>query len=464
MGCLDTSVLLVFLFTLSFLFLGSHQLQSSQTQVLLQLKKHLEFPKGLEIWLDHGLDFCSLSPTPQLNLTCQDNVVTELRIVGDKKPVKLGKGFEGFAIPGETLSEGFSVDSFFTTLARLNTLRSLGLVSLGIWGPIHDKIHRLDSLESLDLSSNYLCGSVPAKISEMVKLQSLVMDDNFLNGSVPGWFGSLAELRVLSLKNNLLTGSFPTSLRRVENLANLTLSGNGISGELPDLGPMKSLYMLDLRGNRFGSALPPMPKGLAEILLSNNSFSGEIPRQYGDLKGLRRLDLSSNSLTGSPPASLFSLPFLGYLNLASNSLSGSISGHSKCGEKLEFVDLSDNKLTGELPHCLSTESDKRTVKASMNCLATDPENQNEESRCRKAGRLDEEKSGGKKSGAGVVFMTLGIVGLSALLLLGIFVLCRSYCSRGISEQHLLRKTLQERPVAGFASELSSNASKVNYLT
>ncbi|KAI9384679.1 hypothetical protein POPTR_012G095600v4 [Populus trichocarpa] len=273
------SLFLLLCFPWSFLITGTHQLQSSQTQVLLQLRKHLEYPAQLEFWNNHGMDLCYLSPSTQLNMTCQDNVVTELRMTGDK-PVKVNS-FVGFAITNKTLSGNFSMDSFVITLARLTSLRVLSLVSLGIWGPLPDKIHRLSSLEYLDLSSNYLFGSVPPKISTMVKLQTLKLDDNFFNDTVPAWFDSLSNLTILSLRNNQLKGPFPSSIQRVTTLTDLILSGNDISGKLPNLDMLSKLNMLDLSENSLDSDLPSMPKGLVMAFLSNNSLSGYRVVKFG---------------------------------------------------------------------------------------------------------------------------------------------------------------------------------------
>lgn len=179
-----------------FFIQSTHQLQSSQTQVVLQLREHLEYPKQLEIWSNRSTDFCYLS-SEQANITCENNFVTELRILGDRKPKRVTK-FDGFSIPDQTLSETFSMDSFVATLARLTGLRVLVLDSLGIWGPLHAKIQRLYSLEYLDLSGNYLFGFIPPQISRLVKIQTLVLDGNFLNGSFPGWFYSLPNLTYLS--------------------------------------------------------------------------------------------------------------------------------------------------------------------------------------------------------------------------------------------------------------------------
>ncbi|KAL4012391.1 hypothetical protein IC575_029493 [Cucumis melo] len=454
MGKCDLLLLLCCAWT--FLFAEAYQLQASQAQVLLQLRKHLEYPKQLESWTDHRVDFCTLSFLPLVNVTCQDSVVTELRIAGDTKD-KVDE-FIGFAIPNQTLSEGFSLDSFITTLTRLNSLRVLSLVSLGIWGPLPDKIHRLSSLEYLDLSSNYLFGSIPPKISTLVKLQTLKLDDNFFNDTVPNWFDSLSSLTVLSLKNNKIKDSFPSSILSISTLTELVMSGNEISGELPDLGPLHGLTVLDLGWNKLDSPLPPLPKSLITASLGKNSFSGEIPQQYGELSQLQQLDISFNALTGVPPASIFSLPNISHLNLSSNKLSGSLSTHLRCGNMLQFVDISNNMLTGALPSCLAIESDNRTLKVDGNCLSVSIGKQHSKSYCDTdpiQQHEHQEQSKAKTAGA-VMGLLLGIL-LSVLLLSIVVVLCRRCWPRGMSEQHLLQKSVQDSSAAGFSSELLTSA-------
>ncbi|KAM0979338.1 hypothetical protein ACFX1X_015465 [Malus domestica] len=431
MGCFRS--FLLFCFAWSFLLLGTHQLQSSHTQVLLQLRKHLEYPKQLEIWNNHSLDFCSISSFGQVNITCLDNLVIELRIKGDKiKKSKESGYFNGFPIQSQTLSDSFSLDSFVTTLSRLNSLRDLSLVSLGIWGQLPDKIHRLSSLEHLDLSSNFLFGSIPPRISAMAMLQTFKIDENFLNDTIPDWFDSLSNLTTLSLRNNKLEGT------------------------LQDLSSLTSLQVLDLSRNKLNSVLPPMPKGLVMLSVSENSFSGKIPVKYGKLSGLQHIDMSHNALIGTPPAAVFSLPNISYLNLGSNLLSGSLSGNLICGSKLNFIDISNNSLTGKLPSCLRNESEERVVKFGGNCLSIGMQNQHEQAHCTEVISLKKKESGGNNVGI-LVGVILGLVVLSVLLVLGFIIFCRRYCLRGISEQHLLHKSVQENSAVGFSTELLTSA-------
>ncbi|ESW09926.1 hypothetical protein PHAVU_009G167600 [Phaseolus vulgaris] len=451
MGFHDFVLLFCSVWCVFFVGSCSSQLQSSQTQVLLQLKKHLEYPRQLEIWRDRWTDLCSISSSGQVNVTCKDNFVTELSILGDK-PTK-GRDFDGFAIPNQTLSDIFSMDSFVATLARLTGLRVLSLVSLGMWGPLPDRIHRLYALEHLDLSSNYLYGSIPPKICTMVNLQTLGLGDNFFNGTIPNLFNSSSNLSVLSLRNNRLKGPFPPSILSVTSLKDIDMSSNQISGILQDFSALSSLEQLDLRENKLESFLPAMPKGLISLFFSRNSFSGEIPKRYGQLNGLQKLDVSFNALTGTAPAELFSLPNISYLNLASNLLTGPLQSHLRCSSQLTFVDLSYNRLVGDLPSSLSTRSETRVVMSDGNCLSGSVQHQHAVSYCT-------EPHVKKKSYRVGIFVgvIVGILLISVVLALAIVITCKKCFLRGVSEKHLLHKTVQDSSYEpGFSSELVTNA-------
>ncbi|GAV64296.1 LRR_1 domain-containing protein/Pkinase_Tyr domain-containing protein/LRR_8 domain-containing protein [Cephalotus follicularis] len=449
MGCMH----LFHLVLLSWVFFvrSSHELQATQTQLLLQLRKQLEYPLPLQIWENYDGDLCNLSSTSHMSISCLDDSVTELKIMGDK--LARASDFNGFAIPNNTLSESFSIDSFVTTLTRLSSLRVLCLVSLGIWGPLPNKIRRLNSLEFLDLSSNYMFGTIPNQISRLVKLQSLTLDGNYFNGTVPDRLDSLSNLTVLSLKSNDLKGQFPSSICKIRTLIDITMSHNELSGKLPDLRSLTSLHVLDLRENHFVSGLPLMPQGLVTALLSKNSFSGKISAQFGKLGQLQHLDLSSNDLSGTPPSALFSLPNISYLNLASNALSGSLPSHLNCGSKLGFVDISSNRLTGGLPSCLDSISDNRVVKYGGNCLSNTAEYQHQESYCKK-GNLRAKQQGGRARL--IVAIIGGVFPVIVLLAIGILFLWRRYHSRTI-EQHTLSKDVQENSATGVSSEVLANA-------
>lgn len=433
---------------------GTQQLQSSQSQVLLQLRKQLEYPKQLDYWVTPVIDLCYAS-TAQVNITCQDSIVVEIKIYGDMKTRPPSS--DGFPVPHQTLSGNFSIDSLVATLSRLNNLRTLTLVSLGIWGPIPVKIHRLQSLELLDLSWNFLYGSVPETFPRIVSLQVLKLDGNFLNGTFPDWINPFSNLTSLSLRTNRLSGPLPPSLQKLTSLTDITLSNNVISGKLMDLSGLSRLKWMDLSNNELDSGLPSLPKGVTAVLLSNNSFSGRIPEQYGKLNQLEQLDLSFNALTEADIGGVLALPKVASLNLASNMLTGLLPPRLSCGSKLQLVDISNNRLRGALPSCLSSNVRNRTVRFSGNCLLADPKHQHPETFC--AAILQEKAKPRERKSAGVLVGVIGgIAAVVVLLTVGFLVFCRKYCPHGTSEQHLLQNAVHDNSIIGHTAEIVTSAS------
>ncbi|AQK49241.1 Leucine-rich repeat protein kinase family protein [Zea mays] len=424
--------------------------QSSQSELLQQLRKQLEYPRQLEAWGSPSSDPCYTQPTAVLAVTCEENAIRELKIIGDRitKPPK----FSGFSVPNVTLSEAFVLDSFVTTLARLTTLRVVILVSLGLWGPLPDKIHRLSSLEVLDLSSNFLYGSIPPKLSVMSKLHTVTLDGNYFNGSVPDWLDSFSNLTVLRLQSNQLKGSIPASIGKAAMLTELALAGNSISGDVPNLVNLNKLEMLDLRDNKLDGELPEMPTSVVTILLSKNSLKGEIPEQFGQLNRLQHLDVSFNFLVGSPPAELFALPNISYLNLAANMLSGSLLSSLTCSSTLGFVDLSTNRLTGDLPSCLNGNLNNKVVKFDGNCFRVDPAHQHEDKYCQQS-----HNGRGSKKDVGLVVTVVGILFVILVLSLLLMASNKRSCQKVLAEQQIQQKHTQDNLLSGMSSELLVNA-------
>ncbi|KAI7741933.1 hypothetical protein M8C21_024312 [Ambrosia artemisiifolia] len=451
------SNMLLFILFLScgFYISNTYQLQPTQTQLLLQVRKQLEYPSQLSNWENFNGDFCNMGSSPHVSIKCVGDSVTELKIMGDK--VTKVSEFHGYAIKNKTLSETFSIDSLVVTLSRFNSLKVLSLVSLGMWGPLPNKVDRLSSLEVLDMSSNFMFGCIPSQISRLVKLHSLTLDGNLFNESVPNSFNALSNLAILSLKNNRLKGQFPSSVTKLTTLTDVSLSHNNFTGELPDLVTLSSLNLLDLRDNYFDAELPLLPKRVTTVLLSSNSFKGKIPKEFSELNHLQHLDLSNNLLVGPPPFGLFSLPNISYLNLGSNMLSGSLHNIIKCGENLGFVDISRNKFTGSLPSCLDTNSsNKRVVKFNGNCLSMANEQESLDI-------CDEDNVKKKHSWGHVVWIVIGVIGLMVIFLV-IVALVRLFFRKREHQresvvvlQHTVPKVIQDMLPSGISSEALANA-------
>ncbi|POO00004.1 Tyrosine-protein kinase [Trema orientale] len=359
------------------------QLTPSETRLLFQVQKLLEYPQVLQGW-NNWTSFCYLPSSPSLKIVCYNNRVTELTIVGNKSsPSHSPKSVSGnFVGSPQTLSKSFSIDSFFTVLTKLSNLRVLSLVSLGLWGPLPEKITRLKSLEVLNISSNFIYGEIPSSISSIKSLKSLVLADNLFNGSAP------------------------------------------------DLQSLALLEELNLGNNHLGPGFPSLGNSLVSIILRNNSLRSQIPSKLINFNKLEQFDISVNEFVGPIPSSLFSLPSIQSLNLAGNQLSGALSMNIICNAELNFVDISHNLLIGKLPPCIGSNSVNRTVLYSFNCLSSgNLRYQRPNSFCQKEALAVKPpaKSKNKESGTqlGLILGVVGgVVAIAAVLGLLILIIVR----------------------------------------
>ncbi|KAH7512887.1 probable inactive leucine-rich repeat receptor-like protein kinase At3g03770 [Ziziphus jujuba] len=423
----------------------SEQAQSSQSQTLLRIQALLNFPTILSGW-DNNTDFCNSEPTSSSSVICYEGSVTQLHIIG-KKGAPL-------------LPRNFSIDSFMTTLVKLQDLKVLTLVSLGLWGPLPGKVSRLPSLEILNVSSNFLYGAIPQELSSLTSLQTIILDDNMFSGRLPNWLSSFSVLAVLSLKNNLFNGSLPTSFSDLENLRILSLSHNHFYGQVPDFSHLTNLQVLELEDNAFGPQFPRLGNKLVTLVLSKNKFRSGIPAEVSSYYQLQYLDISFNTFVGPFPTLLLSLPSITHLNIAENKLTGMLFDNLSCNADLKFVDLSSNFLTGSLPNCLVPDSKDKVVLFSRNCLATRKQNQHPFPFCRNealaVGILPDRK---KQKQASKAVLALGIIGgvFGGIALVGlIFLIYRRLSSKRAINKSPTR-SITENASSGYTSKLLSDA-------
>lgn len=362
---------LVSIYLLTFLLpISLSQLAPTETRILFQIQQLLEYPQPLQAF-NNQTNFCYIPPSATLVIVCSANHVTELTVVGNRTN-------------HQTLSKTFSIDSFFTILTKLSYLKTLSLVSLGLWGALPPKINRFRSLELLDIGSNAIYGNIPASISTFSNLKTLVLANNLFNGSVP------------------------------------------------DLKSLSNLQELDLSNNLLGPKLPTFTNNLVTVLLRNNTFRSQIPSVFLNFNRLKKLDVSSNKLVGPIPSFLFSLSSLQYLNLAKNQLSGALSANVSCNKNLTFVDISNNLLIGKLPTCIGSNANamNRTVISLWNCLTnTSSKYQHQSAFCQKEALavkptsvVQDKKESTMKLGIvlAIIGAIVGVVGVTGTLILVMF--------------------------------------------
>ncbi|KAF7151962.1 hypothetical protein RHSIM_Rhsim02G0186000 [Rhododendron simsii] len=210
---------------------------------------------------------------------------------------------------------------------------------------------------SLHLRNNHLSGEITLSLQNCTDLEVLDLSENEFTGSIPTWMGeSLSNLRILTLRSNKMKGMIPPELCRLASLQVLDLAQNIFSGAIPRFveAPHFCIYfgymengLLMMKGNmyRYDKIL-----ALVAIMdLSDNNFSGGIPKELTRLVGLISLNVSRNHLSGMIPKKIGSMGLLGALDLSRNQLCGEIPPSISNLTFLSYLDLSFNNLSGRIP-------------------------------------------------------------------------------------------------------------------
>ena len=137
------------------------------------------------------------------------------------------------------------------------------------------------------------------------------------------------SLRNLSLGSNELSSFIPSTFWNLNNILSFDFSSNSLNGSLQTLefGNMKVVAEINLSRNYLTGDIPTTIGGLTNLQLlslENNRLQGPIPESFGELTSLESLDLSVNNLSGVIPISLEKLVYLKDLNLSFNRLEGEI--------------------------------------------------------------------------------------------------------------------------------------------
>ncbi|GKF81620.1 leucine-rich repeat-containing protein [Tanacetum coccineum] len=144
------------------------------------------------------------------------------------------------------------------------------------------------------------------------------------------------------------------------------VSENNFSGLIPkSISNLTGLELLDLSRNRFsGDNLPVF--GANYLDLTDNDFSGKIPTNFPEETEI--LYLGGNKFSGTLPSNLTKLVNLRVLDLSNSIITGNLQDILPQIPTLEILILRNTSLNGFIPNSISKCSSLRILDLSKNNL------------------------------------------------------------------------------------------------
>jgi len=235
-----------------------------------------------------------------------------------------------------------------STFSKDNSLEYLNLNGNEIEGKISSSIINCTMLQVLDLGNNKIEDTFPYFLETLPKLQILVLKSNKLQGFVKGptAYNSFSKLRILDISYNNFSGPLPTGYF---NSLEAMMASDQIMIYMRTTNYTGYVYSIEMTWKGVEIEFTKIRSTIRVLDLSNNNFTGEIPKVIGKLKALQQLNLSHNSLTGHIQSSLGNLTNLESLDLSSNLLTGRIPTQLGGLTFLAILNLSHNQLEGRIP-------------------------------------------------------------------------------------------------------------------
>lgn len=242
-----------------------------------------------------------------------------------------------------------SVQDIHLVASLYSTLRILDLSNLNSGfqpAPSVSLFTSFTRIEKLYLSHSNFNGTIPFSFTRFLNLTELKIDNNQLYGTLPSIQGE--KLKIFEIQGNRFTGTIPRSI--ASRVSVLKAGYNQFSGIMDEdlFADNAVLNELSIAHNMFTGLLPLLntSRPIALVDMSNNQFSGGVPKSYCIAQ---RLILSHNRIAGSMSELLAQVcDTLESLDVSYNYLSGDRIPISDL-VRLHTLIISFNWFNGELP-------------------------------------------------------------------------------------------------------------------
>eukprot|EP00581_Thalassiosira_minuscula_P009418 CAMPEP_0183706430 /NCGR_PEP_ID=MMETSP0737-20130205/3263_1 /TAXON_ID=385413 /ORGANISM="Thalassiosira miniscula, Strain CCMP1093" /LENGTH=676 /DNA_ID=CAMNT_0025933843 /DNA_START=44 /DNA_END=2074 /DNA_ORIENTATION=+ len=220
-------------------------------------------------------------------------------------------------------------------------------------------------VRGIELMGNDLIGEIPPEISQLRFLQYLALNGNCLYGTLPPELGKMPSLLSLEVHGNGLSGEVPAELYDANKLQMLNLAyqynypygqcqmSNGTF--VSTLYERGGVYSTNFNGGLWGKVLDTQVNSWSSMKglhLTDNSFTGTIAEEIGDLKYLVFLRAQNNMIGGLLPYDLVKLKKLREVYLEKNSIQFDLPPNMETMEDLEVLRVNENEMQGQLPESL----------------------------------------------------------------------------------------------------------------
>lgn len=246
-------------------------------------------------------------------------------------------------------------------------VRGVELIGNDLIGEIPPEISKLRFLQYLALNGNCLYGTIPPEIGKMPSLLSLELHGNGLSGALPPEMYDASKLQLL---NVALQYQYSYQCQTSKGFLVNTLFERGgtevgVTGELV-YNPGLYGEVLGVDVNKWASM-----KGLH---LFDNSFSGVISEEIGDLKYLVFLRAHNNIISSFLPTGLGKLKKLREVYLNKNEMYLDIIPNIGDMEDLEDFRLNENEMEGKIPESLYNlkKLKKLWLGDTLQCIDVEP--------------------------------------------------------------------------------------------